>query len=58
MKPRRERMAPWKAIICFFRGHDWGMFYNPSMPVRLGHSTKSTHAGGYEDICVRCGARK
>ncbi len=50
-------MKPWKAIICFFAGHDWGMYWNPTMPIR--HHTGATHmAGGYEDICVRCGRHK
>ncbi len=58
VKPRRERMAPWKAIICWFAGHDWGMFFDPSLPSMPDRNGKVFTHGGYKDICVRCGHRK
>jgi hypothetical protein len=47
--PRRERMRPWKRIICWaLLHHDWGMYW----------ANKPGQAGDYVDICVRCGKRK
>lgn len=47
-RPRRERSRAWKAIICLFRGHDWGMYWK----------NRPGQAGDYVDICVRCGKHK
>ena len=46
--PRREMQRPWKVVICFFLGHDWGMYW----------ANRAGHKGDYVDICVRCGKRK
>lgn len=48
--PRRERVRPWKRVICWITlGHDWGMYW--SNITRDGRP-------GYVDICVRCGKRR